>query len=50
MPEINIDDVRQVELMNSRIKSMQIDLVRGYLIIESWKIGKVGNIEEKKRS
>lgn len=49
MPEINIDDVRQVELMNSRIKSMQIDLVRGYLIIESWKIGKVGKTSKKKR-
>tara|TARA_A100001015_G_scaffold284322_1_gene350647 strand:- start:1270 stop:1962 length:693 start_codon:yes stop_codon:yes gene_type:complete len=45
MPEINFDDIRQIEMMNKRINEIIIDLDRGFLIIESWKYGK-----EKKSS
>lgn len=49
MPEINIDDVRQIEMMNQRVKSIKIDLSRGYLIVESWKLGKEAKEKVKKR-
>ena len=49
MPLITLDDVRQVEMMNGRIKSIRIDLQRKYLIVESWKDGKK-KLSKKKRS
>lgn len=50
MPSINFDDVRQIEMMNKRIKSIIIDLSRGYLIVESWKHGKEREEKVKKRA
>lgn len=49
MPEINFDDIRNIEMMNKRIINIVIDLNRGYLIIESWKIGKEQQKVVKKR-
>lgn len=49
MPEINCDDIRQIEMMNPRIKTVTIDLNRGYLIVESWKVGKEQAKEIKKK-
>lgn len=40
MPSLTFDDIRQVELMCSRIKKISLDLRRGYFIVESWKDGK----------
>lgn len=40
MPSITFDDIRQVELMCSRIKNISIDLQRGYFVVEAWKDGK----------
>lgn len=48
MPSITFDDIRQVELMCSRIKSISIDLQRGYFIVESWKDGKEKKISRKR--
>ena len=49
MCQINMDDVRQIEMMNSRVKNIVIDLSRGYLIVESWKIGKETTKEKAKK-
>lgn len=49
MPQITINDVRQIEMMNSRVKSIKIDLRRGYLIVESWKIGKETKLKKRRR-
>lgn len=49
MPSINFDDIRNIEMMNKRISSIQLDLNRGYLIVESWKHGKEKKVVKKKR-
>ena len=49
MPTINFDDIRQSEMMNKRINQIEIDLDRGFLIIESWKYGKEKKFVKKRR-
>ena len=51
MPLINFDDIRQIEMMNKRINQITVDLQRGYLIVESWKVGreKQAKIKKKRR-
>lgn len=49
MPTINFDDIRQIEMMNKRINQIEIDLDRGFLIIESWKYGKEKKFVKKRR-
>lgn len=49
MPTLSFDDIRQVEMMNPRIKSITIDLNRGFLIVESWKTGKEKETKKRRR-
>ncbi len=50
-PRLNLDDIRQIEMMNTRIIKIDLDFNRSIMMLEVWKHGKElsGNKRERNR-